>query len=90
MLDAMIVFPVATAALGLWVLVTGRPVARWPSRPLGSKLRLWASVDVVASVAVVALAMTGNTGLAFLLYAVSALGLALGTIRWSAAANSRP
>lgn len=86
----MIVIPIATAALGLWVLVTGRPVARWPSRPLGSKLRLWATADVLASVAVVALAVAGNTGLAFLLYAVSALVLALGTIRWSAAANPHP
>jgi uncharacterized membrane protein YidH (DUF202 family) len=89
MVNPMIIIPVATAVLGLWVLVTGRPVARWPSRPLGSKLRVWAATDLVLSVAVVGLAMAGNTGLAFLLYAVSALVLALATVRWRTAENPR-
>ena len=77
MVDVMVVIPTATAVLGLWVLLTGRPfrqLPRWPFQ--GAALRMWGAYELAASLFVIALAMTGHDGLAFGAYAVLAVAFA--------------
>jgi len=75
-----VVIPIATAALGLWVLLTGRRLRDWPRWPFeGRAFRLAGAYCLVGSLLVVALAVTRNVGFAFLLYALLALALAATT-----------
>jgi hypothetical protein len=75
-----VVFPIATAGMGLWVLLTGRRLRDWPRWPFeGRALRLAGAYCLVGDLLVVALAMTRNVGLAFLLGALLALALAATT-----------
>jgi hypothetical protein len=76
-LNAVVVFAVATAALSLWIVVTGRRLHNWPGWPLdGRALRLAGACALLGSLVVVGLALTGNEGFAFLFYAGLALTLA--------------
>ena len=74
MVDPMIVVPTVTAGLGLWLLVTGRPVRglrKWPLE--GATLRVAGAYDLLGSLFVIGLALAGGKGLAFLTYAVLSL-----------------
>jgi hypothetical protein len=72
--DWMVVFPAATAVLGLWVALSGRTLRGRPRWPLdGHALRLVAAFDFLASLAVVVLALRHEDGIAFLTYGLSAL-----------------
>jgi hypothetical protein len=74
--NPLVLFPTATAGLGLWVLLTGRPLRAWPRWPWkGNALRLAGAYCLGSSLLVVALAMTQNDGFAFVVYAVMALAL---------------
>ena len=75
-----VVLGMATAGVGLWVLLAGRRLRGWPRWPFeGRALRLAGGYCLVGSILVVALAMTRNVGFAFLLYAILALSLATTT-----------
>jgi len=77
MVDPILVVASATAALGLWVLVTGRTVRGLPQWPLeGSTLRLSGAYDLLGSLFVVGLSIAGQRGLAFVTYAILTLTLA--------------
>ena len=79
-INMLAVIAVATAALGLWVVVTGRRLHNWPGWPVdGRALRLAGAYDLLGSLFVVGLALTGNEGFAFLIYAGLALTLAAAT-----------
>jgi hypothetical protein len=74
--DPLVAFATATAGLGLWVLLTGRPIRDWPRWPLtGRSLRLAGAFCLFGSLIVVVLAETQNAGFAFLTYAILALAL---------------
>jgi uncharacterized membrane protein (UPF0136 family) len=78
--NAVAVFAVATAALSLWVVLTGRRLHNWPGWPFdGRALRLAGAYGLLGSLVVVGLALTGNEGFAFLIYAGLALTLAAAT-----------
>jgi hypothetical protein len=71
---------IATAGVGLWVLLAGRRLRDWPRWPFeGRALRLAGAYCLVGDVLVVALAVTRSVGFAFLLYALLALALAATT-----------
>jgi len=75
-----VVLGIATAGVGLWILLTGRRVRNWPRWPFeGRALRLAGAYCLAGGLLVVALAMTRNVGFAFLLYALLALALAATT-----------
>jgi hypothetical protein len=75
-----VVLGIATAGVGLWVLVAGRRLRGWPRWPFeGRALRVAGAYCLVGGLLVVALAMTRNIGFAFLLYALLALSLATTT-----------
>lgn len=77
MADPMVFIPAVTGAMGLWALVMGRGIGdlpRWPWR--GTALRAAGAYCLLDSLAVVALALTGRDGLAFVTYAASALAFA--------------
>ena len=75
-----VVIPIATAGEGLWILLTGRCLRGWPRWSFeGRALRLAGAYWLVGSLLVVALVVTRNVGLAFLLYALLALALAATT-----------
>ena len=74
--DPLVVFAIATAGVGFWVLLTGRRLGNWPIWPFqGRALRFAAAYDVVGSLLVVALVVARNDGFAFLTYASLALTL---------------
>jgi hypothetical protein len=76
----LVVIAIATAGVGLWVLLTGRRLRDWPRWPFeGRALRLAGAYCLAGSLLVVALAVTRNDGFAFLLYALLALALAATT-----------
>jgi hypothetical protein len=76
----LVVLGVATAGVGLCVLLTGRRFRDWPRWPIeGLALRLAGAYCLVGALLVVALAVTRNVGFAFLLYALLALALAATT-----------
>jgi hypothetical protein len=76
----LVVLGIATAGVGLWVLLTGRRLRDWPRWPFeGRALRLAGAYCLAGSLLVVALAVTRNDGFAFLLYALLALALAATT-----------
>ncbi len=77
MADPMVFIPAVTGAMGLWILMAGRGIGdfpRWPWR--GAALRAAGACCLLDSLAVVALALTGHDGLAFVTYAVTALAFA--------------
>jgi hypothetical protein len=79
-INPLVVFPIATAGVGLWVLLTGRRLRDWPRWPFeGRALRLAGAYCLAGSLLVVALAVTRNDGFAFLLFALLALALAATT-----------
>jgi hypothetical protein len=79
-INAIAVLAVATAAVGLWVVVTGRRLHNWPGWPGERRaLRLAGAYCLFGSLGVVGLALTGNEGFAFLIYAGLALTLAAAT-----------
>jgi hypothetical protein len=76
----LVVLGIATAGVGLWVLLTGRRLRDWPHWPFeGRALRLAGAYCLVGALLVVALAVTRNDGFAFMLYALLALALAATT-----------
>jgi hypothetical protein len=79
-IDPLVVFAIATAGVGLWILLTGRRPRGWPRWPWeGRGLRLAGAYCLVGSLLVVALAVTGKGGFAFLLFALLSLALAATT-----------
>jgi hypothetical protein len=79
-IDPLVVFGIATAGGGLWVLLTGRRLRDWPRWPFeGRALRLAGAYCLAGSLLVVALAVNRLDGFAFLLYALLALALAATT-----------
>jgi hypothetical protein len=77
MLDPMIVIPAATAGMGAWVLLAGRPLLGLPRWPLqGAGLRGAGAYCLLASLFVIALALAGLAGLAFVAYALLTLAFA--------------
>ena len=79
-INVLAVLAVATAAVGLWVVVTGRRLHNWPGWPGERRaLRLAGAYCLLGSLVVVGLALTGNEGFAFLIYAGLALTLAAAT-----------
>lgn len=79
-INVLAVLAVATAAGGLWVVVTGRRLHNWPGWPGERRaLRLAGAYCLLGSLCVVGLALTGNEGFAFLIYAGLALTLAAAT-----------
>lgn len=79
-INMLAVFAVATAAVGLWIVVTGHRLHNWPGWPFdGRALRLAGAYCLLGSLFVVGLALTGNEGFAFLIYAGLALTLAAAT-----------
>ena len=76
----LVVIAIATAGMGLWVLLTGRRLHDWPRWPFeGRALRLAGAYCLVGDLLVVALAVNRLDGLAFLLGALLALALAATT-----------
>jgi uncharacterized membrane protein (UPF0136 family) len=79
-INVIAVLAVATAAVGLWVVVTGRRLHNWPGWPGERRaLQLAGAYCLLGSLGVVGLALTGNEGFAFLIYAGLALTLAAAT-----------
>ena len=79
-INVLAVLAVASAAVGLWVVVTGRRLHNWPGWPGERRaLRLAGAYCLLGSLFVVGLALTGNEGFAFLIYAGLALTLAAAT-----------
>jgi len=76
----LVVIAIATAGMGLGVLLTGRRLRDWPRWPFeGRALRLAGAYCLVGDLLVVALAVNRLDGFAFLLYALLALALAATT-----------
>jgi hypothetical protein len=76
----LVVIAIATAGMGLRVLLTGRRLRDWPRWPFeGRALRLAGAYCLVGDLLVVALAVNRLDGFAFLLYALLALALAATT-----------
>jgi len=70
----MLAVAIPSAALGLWLLVTGRTFRGLPKWPLkGNTLRLAGAYDLLGSLFVIGLALSGGEGLAFVTYAVMTL-----------------
>jgi len=68
---------IATAVLGLWTLLTGRPLRGFPRWPSGHRsLRTVGACEATASLVVVMLVVTHNDGVAFLTYGLTAVALA--------------
>lgn len=79
-INMLAVAAVATSAVGLWVVVTGRRLHNWPGWPGERRaLRFAGAYCLLGSLFVVGLALTGNEGFAFLIYAGLALILAAAT-----------
>ena len=79
-INVLAVSAAATAAVGFWVVVTGRRLHNWPGWPGEHRaLRLAGAYCLLGSLFVVGLALTGNEGFAFLIYAGLALTLAAAT-----------
>ena len=75
--NPLVVIATATAAGGFWLLMTGRRLRGWPRWPFkGRALRLAGAYCLVGDLLVIALAVTRNDGVAFLIYASLALALA--------------
>jgi hypothetical protein len=75
--DPLIVFPAASAAFGAWILLTGRTwrgLPRWPLE--GARLRAGGAYVLLFSILVMSLAVTGNKGFAFVMFAMAALSVA--------------
>jgi hypothetical protein len=76
----LVVIAIATATMGLWVLLTGRRLRDWPRWPFeGRALRLAGAYCLVGDLLVVALAVNRLDGFAFLLFALLSLALAATT-----------
>lgn len=69
-------FPIVTAVMCLWVLVSGRGFRGWPRWARGRRGRLLGAYGLLADLIVIALALTGQKGFAFVLFAVVALSTA--------------
>lgn len=75
--NPLVVVATATAAGGFWFLMTGRRLRGWPRWPFeGRAFRLAGAYCLVGDLLVIALAVTRNDGVAFLIYASLALALA--------------
>jgi hypothetical protein len=68
-----------TGLIGLWTFVTGRPLLGVPQWPLtGRALRLAGAITAVECSLVVILAVTRGSGIAFVVYAIGSLAMAVG------------
>ena len=77
MLDPMIFIPAATAGMGAWVLLSGRPILGLPRWPLqGARLRSAGAYCLLDSLFVIVLALAGFNGFAFVAYALLAVAFA--------------
>ena len=75
MVNYLVIISLATAGLGLWEIVTGRPLLGAPHWPLQARATRWGGAYTLAvSLVVAALALSYPTGLAIVTYAI--LGLA--------------
>ena len=77
MVDPALVFAVATLGLGLFELVSGRPllgVRRWPLKERAT--RWFGAYTVIGSFVVVVLAVAYSSGIAFITFALMALLMA--------------
>lgn len=81
LMNWILIFPIATAAFGMWELVSGRPwYGRSPWNLSGRGLRLYGACSLALSLVVIALAVTYPTGLAFMTYGIGILVL-VGTVQ---------
>jgi hypothetical protein len=70
----MLAVAIPSAALGMWLLVTGRTFRGSPKWQLeGTSLRVVGAYDLLGSLFVIGLALAGGKGLAFVTYAVLTL-----------------
>jgi hypothetical protein len=70
----MLAVAIPSAALGLWLLVTGRTFRGVPKWQLeGTSLRVVGAYDLLGSLFVIGIAVAGGKGLAFVTYAVLTL-----------------
>ena len=75
--DPLPLFAIATAGLGLAALVAGRPLRGWPNWSLNSRaFRIAGAYCLAESAVAFVLAVTHNGGIAFVVFALSALIMA--------------
>ncbi len=77
MVNSLVIVSLATSGLGLWEIVTGRPLfggARWP---LNARATRWGGAYTLAvSLGVAALAISFPAGVAFMTYGILVLAFA--------------
>jgi hypothetical protein len=77
MVDPVFIFALATSGLGLWELVTGRPLFRAMRKPMSQRATRWYGAYTLAgSLLVVVLAVTYSSGVAFITFGLIALFMA--------------
>jgi hypothetical protein len=77
MADPVFIFALATSGLGLWELVTGRPLfgaTRWSLNQRAT--RWYGAYTLAGSLVVVVLAITYSSGVAFITFGLMALFMA--------------
>jgi hypothetical protein len=77
MVNPVFIFALATSGLGLWELVTGRPLfgaTRWPLNQRAT--RWYGAYTLTGSLVVVVLAVTYSSGVAFITFGLMALFMA--------------
>ena len=77
MVNYLVIISLATAGLGLWEIVTGRPLLGAAGWPLQVRATRWAGAyTLTVSLVVAALALSYPSGLAFVTYAILMLAFA--------------
>lgn len=78
MSDPMVGLAAAWATLGLWGALTGRRLLAWPGWGLDARaIRIVGAYQVLTSILVIAVALSHHDFIAFLIYAVLSLALAV-------------